>query len=237
MNNPNFNFNQFSRKCCEENRHKSHFDSSTFPPFYFSRASESGICDGINNCHLSAAAYMSNHSMNEIPMLNPYVPLHLPIELQTKSDGVLKGTLYHQQDAFLNKEYLRHAYCVNQNENVEQQQLLQNRFLRFDDLSYSNPQIVSTNDCVIKMNEHKERVKTSIKFQDRNKKLDFKTNFRDENRKLDGCFSRENVVGVSPPKKAILMTPVAPTPKKKWILHYLTGNFFLQACDEDDGLN
>ena len=232
MNNQSLNFNQFSRKCCKEFRHKSHIDSSTFPPFYISHTSESGICDGMNNCHLKAAECTANYSMNDIPILNPYVPTQLPVELQTTSDGVLKGTLYHQQNAFLNQEYVRHACCVNQFENIElengfqpQQQFLQNGFLRFDDLGKLPLDI--SNDCVIEMNE--ERVNTSIKFQDRNKKLDFKTNFRDENRKSDGCFSRESDEISSPPKKAFLMTSVAPTPKKKWILHYLTGNFFLQG--------
>jgi hypothetical protein len=233
MNKPNFNFNKFSKNCCQGNRSKTQFSSYGLSPFYhhsFPRTFESGICDGMNNCHLSTA-FMPNQSMNDIPILNPYVPLRLPIELQTTSNGVLKGTFYHQQNASLNQEYLRNVYCMNQFKNVElkdrihpQHQLLQNGFSRIDDLSYEtplrhdNPPIDIADNCAIRMDEHEERVNTSIKFQDRNKKLDFKTNFRDENRKVNGCFYRDD----SKSPQEAPMSLVAP-PKKKWIRHYMTG--------------
>jgi hypothetical protein len=71
------------------------------------------------------------------------------------------------------------------------------------------------------------RIKTSIKYQDRNKKLDFKTNFRDENRKVNGCFYDSDHTMLESGECALFK--IAAPPKKKWIKHYLTaksGRFF-----------
>jgi hypothetical protein len=65
---------------------------------------------------------------------------------------------------------------------------------------------------------HRLRIKTSIKFQDRNKKLDFKTNFRDENRKVNRCFYDNEKLS---PKNIINGHSA---PKKKWIKHYMKNN-------------
>lgn len=240
MNKPNFNFNQISRKCCNRSKDLSNFTRSppVFSPYYhhsFSRVGDSGICDGMNNCHLteSWASYMHHQPINDIPILNPYVPLRMPIELQTTSNGVLRGTFYHQQNALLNQEYLRNVYSVNQFKNVElkdrahpQHQLMQDGFSRLAELNYEpplrhdEPSVEAPNNCATNMNEHEERVKTSIKFQDRNKKLDFKVNFRDENRKLNGCFHRDDSKS---PNVSVANSSSAAPPKKKWIRHYLTG--------------
>lgn len=229
MNKPNFNFNQLSRTYC--NRPKEFLN---FPRNYPSYARvDSGICDGMNNCHLTDSwAYMNHQPINDIPILNPYVPLRLPIELQTTSNYVLKGTFHHQFSAntFRNQEYLNNFHCINQFQNVElkdrvhpQQQLLQDGLSRLAELNYEstlrNTSIESFDNCATNMNEHEERVKTSIKFQDRNKKLDFKINFRDQNRKLNGCFHLDD----SKASNDATSTSVAPPPKKKWIRHYMTG--------------
>lgn len=64
-----------------------------------------------------------------------------------------------------------------------------------------------------------QKIKTCIKFQDRNKKLDFKTNFRDENRKINGCFF-DNDKRFSPTNRDKHVA----APKKKWIKNYLTSS-------------
>lgn len=232
MNKPNFNFNQFSRKCCNRPKDFNNFTRSppVFTPYYhqsFLRAVDSGICDGMNNCHLTESwdSYMSHQPMpmNDIPILNPYVPLRLPIEMQTTSNSLLKGSFYHQQNAPVNQEHLRNVCCVNQFQDP-QHQLMQNGFSRLHELTYEpplhhdRPSVEAPNYCATNMNEHEERVKTSIKFQDRNKKLDFKINFRDENRKLNRCFHRDD----SKSPNVINSSSAAP-PKKKWIRHYLDG--------------
>lgn len=69
---------------------------------------------------------------------------------------------------------------------------------------------------MIESSEHKEKVKISVKFQDRNNnKLDFKVNFHDVKRKADVSFHS----GDSGKSSEASPHP----PKKKWIRHYMTG--------------
>lgn len=209
-------------------------------------STESGICDEMNNCHLTEtwAGFINQETdlplarmSPEIPILNPYVPLRLPIELQTNSSRIIEATaLHHHQNAtlenFTRKKSLPshlEAYGSSLNSYPHpQQKLMREGFSRLDELNYESSQVESHENSITSAYaggsvmslpiEYEKRIKTSIKFQDRNKKLDFKVNFRDENRKLDGCFHRED----SKSPKALTFA-VAP-PKKKWIRHYLTGN-------------
>lgn len=232
------NFNHYSSNCCD--RPKSHvnfaFNPLTLPQFYhrsFPRNADNGICDGMNDCHLTETCVNYANYVNfrpnfaELSVLNPYVLPRLPNELQTSSDALMKDTLYQEQSALHNQKYFSNVHCVTPpKDHVHpQQQLLQGGFSRLAELNYKPslhheaPLIELSVDCTTSMNEHEERVKTSIKFQDRNKKLDFKVNFRDENRKLNGCFYRDN--SKSPNDAASSLA--APPPKKKWIRHYMTG--------------
>jgi hypothetical protein len=75
--------------------------------------------------------------------------------------------------------------------------------------------------------EIQHRIKTSIKFQDRNKKLDFKINFRDENRKINGCFYDSDRIS---PRSRSVGTTIAP-PKKKWLkTHFLSSQAGRHFC-------
>lgn len=189
-------------------------------PFYRSNrvSTDRGICDEMVNCRLTDSWMSQQINLpitqiaGDIPILNPFVPMRLPIELQTTSER----TFHHHQNPFPNVEYLRNVYSVNQLKSVDvrdkvhpHQQLFQGGFSRFNyepSANYRNDAI-STSGREVTLDD---RVHTSIKFQDRNRKLDFKVNFREENRKVDGCFHRDDV---------------AP-PKKKWIRHYMTGKSF-----------
>lgn len=86
-----------------------------------SSASENGICDGMNDCHLtdSWVKYMNqhvnlpiSHIANQIPILNSYIPLSTPdsvaLELQS-----LKNNLYQQQNYLLHRNYLNGASAGN----------------------------------------------------------------------------------------------------------------------------
>jgi hypothetical protein len=250
MNKPNFS--QLFTNCCNgtTTRSKSHVHDPQSHPIQSSQylspllyqpnhsrgliSSDNGICDGMNNCHLteSWAGYMKQQTTlpitqisNNIPILNPYVPLNRPIELKTSTNDILNATLYQQpnflfnQDCLTNSNYLNHTRNIGVNGQIHtQQQLYQGGFSRLTEFNYDatsnqyNSLGELSADCA--MNEHEERVKTSIKFQDRNKKLDFKVNFRDENRKVNGCFHRED--SKSPNAVA--------APKKKWIRQHMTGN-------------
>jgi hypothetical protein len=209
--------------------------------------SDSGICDGMNSCHLTDrwTGYMNNkidsplnQISDDIPILNPYVPMRLPIELQSPS-SIYKSTFYHQ-NAVLNNVYaardfnsIREAYQspLLHNHLHPQLQLMREGFSRTAELNYepspigslsdnqNTPVSVEISDMSLPI-EHEERTNSSIKFQDRNKKLDFKVNFRDENRKINGCF---HIEGSKSQNRLLLASTVAP-PKKKWIRHYLTGN-------------
>lgn len=196
---------------------------------------DSGICDRMFNCHLTESwtGYMNQqinlpiHQIsNDIPILNSYVPMRLPIELQTTTSGVSKGSAHHLS-SFPNNEYLKNVYYANHLKSVDmrsmihpQQQLLQDGFSRLAELNYEplsdNRQFDNSSMMTPAADKiaHAYQVHSSIKFQDRNKKLDFKANFRDENRKANGCFHREESKSLS----------TAGPPKKKWIRHYMTGN-------------
>lgn len=198
-------------------------------------STDSGICDRMFNCHLTDTwtGYMNQQInlpitqiSNDIPILNSYVPMRMPIELQTTTNGVSKGPAHHLS-AFPNDEYLKNVYCANHLKSDDmrsmihpQQQLLQDGFSRLAELNYEpqsdNRQYdtsLMTTPAAEKI-AHADQVHSRIKFQDRNKKLDFKVNFRDENRKANGCFHREVSKSLS----------TAGPPKKKWIRHYMTGN-------------
>lgn len=169
---------------------------------------------------------------NEIPILNPYQPLQVPSELQ----GNVFDDAYHQhQNAFFKSFYRPEGFGYAQGVSISaagsyhhpQQELMREGFSRLAELNYDAPQHEQSMtpayreaSVALLPIEYEERIKTSIKFQDRNKKLDFKVNFRDENRKVNGCFHREESKS---PNNSALAFAVAP-PKKKWIRHYLTGN-------------
>lgn len=103
---------------------------------------------------------------------------------------------------------------------------------------------------------YNHRITTSIKYQDKNRKLDFKANFLEENKKINGCFHEHvhvngckisNCMGNRSPlppsvdtetdtitksqfaSSADITADVASTapPKKKWIRHYLKGEYLL----------
>lgn len=173
-------------------------------------STDRGICDEMVNCCLTD--YWMHQQINlpitqissDIPILNPYVPMRLPIELQSTSGGVLEGTFYHHQ------EYLRNIYSFDQLQNIDVQHKVHSQQGGFSRLAHETSAGHRYDAISTIQNTFDDRVHTSIKFQDRNKKLDFKVNFREENRKANGCFHREDVSAVAPPKK-------------KWIRHYMTG--------------
>jgi hypothetical protein len=92
--------------------------------------------------------------------------------------------------------------------------------------SNNNISINCNNNNSIEMNNTNEpdyhhKIKTSIKYQDRNKKLDFKKNFRDENRKVNGCFYDSE--RISPKYRDNHCDAISAPPKKKWLKsHYST---------------
>jgi hypothetical protein len=227
------------------------------PPIYgnhrsqFTSPPDSGICDGMNNCHLadSWVNYMNQHTnlpitqiTNQIPILNSYMP-----SPAVKFHPTAFTNQFHHH-AVYHKNYLESIYerqksidAANVSANVShpQQQLLCAGFTRRAELNY----VATTNDYQINKSEtihdnnsasqcqskenneisdDDEEAKMCIKFQDRNKKLDFKKNFRDENRKINGCFyDSEN--DLSPRMRSeASCSAAAPPPKKKWIKNYMT---------------
>lgn len=217
------------------------------PPIFgnhqqFTSPPDSGICDGMNNCHLadSWVNYMNQHVnlpitqiTNQIPILNSYMPTALK----------LHPNEFYQQ-AVYHKTYLESIY--EHQKSIVAESFAGNsqprQFFR-DDLTQLNIQ-ASTNDHQINKSEtiyennltpqtiqsrdYKEisddemhGAKICIKFQDRNKKLDFKKNFRDENRKINGCFyDSEN--DLSPKLRSESLSAAVAPPKKKWIKNYMT---------------
>lgn len=171
------------------------------------------ICDGMTNCHLTEpwAGYMNQRThmaltqySSDIPILTPYVTsMELP---------------RHHSSFLCNQSVLHQVYTSEMNNVVTcQQQTFQEEFSPIADFGSSTSRYEFENTARTTLDyvsENDERIKASIKFQDRNKKLDFKVNFRDENLKVNGCFYRED--SKSP-------TNALAPPKKKWIRHYLTG--------------
>lgn len=202
---------------------------------------------------------------NQIPILNSYVPIQQSLELQAFSNRYYHQQFHvqqqQQQNYFMQKNYLEaihsshdHYKYLRMTENSSnshpQQHLLRDGFSRLDELDYeqnnkSEQNSHQTNDInlsdVKDVNEpeyYHHKIKTCIKFQDRNKKLDFKVNFRDENRKVNGCF--HDFETISPKSREIYSMDIDDNiepPKKKWLkTHLLTvqqaGEFINNFRDE-----
>lgn len=188
-------------------------------------SAELGICDGMNNCHMTEswtsvlARSINPHVQrlsSEVPIVNPYVSLRLPFEVQpSMQQATIDDSFSHRtlkasatwRDFEFTKPNPRHPiapHCANLGEaKIPSQKRLAQRLKCFD------------SEVVI----NEEKIQTSVKFQDRNQRQDFKVNFRRKNRKVDGCFHNDD--GKSP---VDTMSNVAvPSPKKKWIRHYMTG--------------
>lgn len=190
---------------------------------------DTSICDGMSNCHLAESwASVFNHQSNvpiaqmrDLPILNPYVPLRYPlnVELQTPTNGYFIGTLDQNVPA-LGKASLKPL------ESETSQQDFPN--FKCPPSDFSLPSFARHRTTTQPTPPHPKatadyRNKSSIKFQDRNKKVDFKVNFRDENRKVDGCFyNEENRLLEGSASVPIVLPP----PKKKWIRNYMTGKLF-----------
>lgn len=232
--NSHHHFNQFLSNCCDGSatRPKSYFNntntsngivpSTTYFHPHCAVSTDNGICDGMDNCHISAPwnGYLSmpiSQVPNEVPILSPFVPLRLPLDFEAASEDDFMRIFYQHQSA----QHFNKVHDVNQRQ-VATNQLVQDRYASVE-LSYevslnrNNLDRARTPLIVVSNAEHDERVRTCIKFQDRNRKCDFKANFRDENLKADGCFFREG--SKSPNGSADAIAP----PKKKWIRHYMTG--------------
>jgi hypothetical protein len=231
------------------------------PPVYcqnYSRGlipSDNRICDEMNDCHLteSWAGYMNHNTTltqisNQIPILNSFVPIRMPSDIRTNSWNTPRGTFSPHQNVHLkNLYYFEELNRIQENNGPvhPQQQLMGKGFSRLAELNYEpstshdefNSAMMAPYSNAIQMSasmDQEGRVKTSIKFQDRNKKLDFKKNFRDENLKVNGCFHREGSKSPNVRPYDSTSTSVASPPKKKWIRHYLTGNESLVLmCDSN----
>lgn len=283
LNRQKFSFRDIQESQLSNNRISSTISSSsssssvpssyfTSPPIYgthsqftpLSTTTDNGICDGMNDCHLtdSWVNYMNQHVnlpithiANQIPILNSYIPLS-PAAFELKAPYPNSNYYHHHlmQKSYLSEMYLNEHYkCANMTDNSvmqahPQQQLFRDGFSRRPELDYEetndhhqqNDKSEQKNNDIYENSEtmsptrrnskenkslseedryhHRLRIKTSIKFQDRNKKLDFKTNFRDENRKVNGCFYDNEKLS---PKSSINGHSA---PKKKWIKHYMKNN-------------
>lgn len=241
------NYNQFWNSCyqnavtppnfCNDQSYTQVSFTSTLPTYNYGHqltriihSTDNNICDGMNNCHLSAD-WWSQHavmfqSLNSMPILSSYMPAKPTIELPVG---------YQYQDVLLDKEYFESTNRSHQDKYLgefgssltssmpppQHQQIMPENFMSQSILkNYDAHRTFNSilresdiNDDEASRNCN-ETLNCNIKFQDRNKKLDFKVNFRDENLKANGCFHSES----SSPNPE---TAVA-APKKKWIRHYLT---------------
>lgn len=201
---------------------------------------DSGICDGLNNCHLAEPwAGSVNQQINlsifqissEIPILNHYE------SMRTRDDGSFHESIYAQRQALYPRDHRHHELLTP----CHPQQQLRGGFSGLHELrngkSSTHFQLKVPMTSTANVSESREdHVKSSIKFQDRNKKLDFKVNFREENRKANRCFHRDDSKSPKPssennirPSQCTSSDNVAHPPKKKWIRHYImTGNFGLE---------
>ena len=155
-------------------------------------SNDKGICDGMINCHLSEIWSRMMHPqtyspvtrvMDEMPILSSYLPQNSSNMLQTCPDGFPNETCHEQcTESF--------ARPLIKSKTQSEHQLMRE--------IYSGPSLNRNTDpnkqyyACQEVNEQSEKLKTSIKYQDRNKKLDFKLNFRDENRKVNCCFHRDD---------------------------------------------
>lgn len=230
------------------------------PTNFIATQSDTSICDGMNNCHLtdSWANYMDDHNnspltriSSSMPILNSYLPA---LELQVSSSSYhlhqqhqfhhhelqQQHSYYLQYKNYLESLYnsLNHYKYVKMTENSTpeahpQQFLMRDGFSRRDELDYEQTKAENSylddkapddaNNATINAIEpdFHQKIKTCIKYQDRNKKLDFKVNFRDENRKVNGCFYDSE--SISPGSRDYTMNVSLAPPKKKWLkTHYLT---------------
>lgn len=200
---------------------------------------DSGICDGLNNCHLAEPWAVSvNQQINlsitqissEIPILNPY-------ESMRACDGGIHESIYAQRP----RDHQHHELLIPCH---PQQQLFRGGFSGLDELrngqSSTHLQLKVPMTSTANVSESRRvHVNSCIKFQDRNKKLDFKVNFREENRKANRCFHRDDSKSPKPssdnnirPSQCISSDNVVHPPKKKWIRHYImTGNFGVWMWD------
>lgn len=189
-------------------------------------SAELGICDGMNNCHMTESwTSVLERSINPhvprlssgMPIVNPYVSLRLPLEVQPSMQQTSIDDSYSHRtqkacaswrNFQVSKPINRHPVdpnCDNSGEEkVSSQKRLAQRLKCFDD-----------SEVVI----NEEKIQTSVKFQDKNKRVDFKINFRRENRKVDGCFHNDE----SKSPVGAMSNVAVPPPKKKWIRHYMTG--------------
>lgn len=207
---------------------------------------DSGICDGMNNCHLTEPwAGFVNQQINlsitqitsEIPILNPYESMRPSMHARGDGDIDIHESIYAQRQTLRPRDHRRYELLTPCH---TQQQLFSGGFSRLDELHSGKTSTqfqlrVPMTPTANISESREERVKSCIKFQDRNKKLDFKMNFREENRKLNRCFHRD---GSKSPRlssdnnKSSQCTSsdnVAHPPKKKWIRHWTglakTGKF------------
>lgn len=252
--------------------------------------SDTSICDGMSNCHLTEswtnyqhANLPLTHISNNIPILNSYTPLQRGEEFEVSSTNLtynhhqLESSssqhhqlqqnqyIHHQQQQLQQNYYLyyknylesfynsfnHHNYVKmtanSATETHPQQYLMRDGFSRRDELDYEQSKAeksflddnapIEANTLNVVETDFHQKIKTSIKYQDRNKKLDFKVNFRDENRKVNGCFyDSESISPRSHPDHTmeLSLTP----PKKKWLkTHYLTSQtgIFLDIFGEHKG--
>ncbi len=228
MNTPNNNF--FSNG--EENRSENfqsdqHFLGASsyvpylnpMPPFYQHHCvAETGICDGMNDCHLADnwVNFMNQHLhlpithfAGQIPILNSYMPS-------------ISNVYHYQHHAMYQKTHLENSFeCQTQNQlNYEPsaEESLRNNHQKDNEKSEQQCKETYDNESEYFISGDHCGATASIKYQDRCKKIDFKKNFRDENRKINGCFYDSENDSKSRSEAAA----VVPPPKKKWIKNYLT---------------
>lgn len=233
----------------------SHYFST--PPIYGNHQSqlmpqpESGICDGMNNCHLADSwvnhvnqlgNFPINHLTNQTPILNSYIPAELKLHPTSLVSHFYQQAMYHKTYLERIYEHQRSIVAEGVSNPHQQLQLLRDGFAQCNEVSFeakmNDHQKINKSETIYDNNSMSQRrhskdnkklsddemndVKMSILYQDRNKKLDFKTNFRDENRKINGCFyDSEN--DLSPKMRSeIALSSAEPPPKKKWIKNYMT---------------
>lgn len=215
------------------------------PPIYGNHSQitsqpDSGICDGMNNCHLtdSWVNFMNQHVnlpitqiTNQIPILNSYMPT--PLKLHP--NDFYHHAVYHKN--YLESIYERQKSIVAESVSSHPQQHLYREDFQQRIEATTNNHPINKSETIYQNNSMSQRrqskdnnelsddemhgAKICIKFQDRNKKLDFKTNFRDENRKINGCFyDSEN--DLSPRMRSEASSAAVAPPKKKWIKDYMT---------------
>lgn len=154
--------------------------------------------------------------MDKIPTLESYVYQSSANGSQTYCGGFLNRTFSNQPT----------RTCLNpmiqNSQSRPQQQLIQEEFINLNcklehPLDPKKETLCHYYVGLKSVNEKSERVTISIKYQDRNK-LEFGRNFRDENRRVNGCPHRDDKLANKTSSDAS-----APSPKKKWIRHYMTG--------------